>query len=216
MSKSILYVISHSQIHDDRYWNVMKTWGKDIECVFYSDHEDLSKNIIKTSDSTAYGSGEEKLTTMMNVLPDQYLNYDWYIHCDNDTFVNTAKMNQLAQSADPSKIHGLVATIEFPKGMVLHYCGGGASYLMSNQIYHSIYRGKSKIYHSGYGDVAIGVLGRENNVPLQHHDGFHSFPPQHYHYTDRVFIANQYTFHYIKDFKLMNQLYENSKSYTQL
>lgn len=213
--KKILYIISHSELHEDRYWNLIKTWAKDVDHVFYSDHEDKTKHIIKTSNNKSYGSGEEKLTTMMNILPEQYLDYDWYMHCDNDTFVNTKKIFELAQSADPKKIHGLIARIEFPQGVPLNYCGGGAGYLMSNEIYHNFYRGKSKTYNSNYGDVAIGVIARENNIQFQHHEGFNSFPPSHYGMTDSSKIANQYTFHYIHNFDLMKHLYENSKNNSQ-
>lgn len=214
MHNKILFIISHSQLHEQRYNNVIQTWGGDVDCVFYSDHEDLDKNIFKMSNNQSYGSGEEKLTNMMNFLPDKYLGYEWYMHCDNDTFVNTKRIYQLIELIDPNKLHGLVATIEWPKGVRLDYCGGGAGYLMSNHIYHSVYRGKSKICNSNYGDVAIGVTARENNLQIQHHDGFNSFPPAKYGLVDPRVISSHYTFHYINDFSLMKTLYENSKSYS--
>jgi hypothetical protein len=52
----ILYVIMHTQNQNERYDNVMNTWGRDVDCIFYSDHEDLNKNIIISSNDTSYKS----------------------------------------------------------------------------------------------------------------------------------------------------------------
>ena len=56
----ILYVIMHTQNQNERYDNVMNTWGGDVDCIFYSDHEDFDKNIIKSSNDSSYKSNEEK------------------------------------------------------------------------------------------------------------------------------------------------------------
>ena len=43
--KKILYVILHGSMNSSRYFNVKETWGKNVDCLFYSDHEDIEKNI---------------------------------------------------------------------------------------------------------------------------------------------------------------------------
>ena len=50
----------HTQNQNERYDNVMNTWGGDVDCIFYSDHEDFDKNIIKSSNDSSYKSNEEK------------------------------------------------------------------------------------------------------------------------------------------------------------
>ena len=42
----ILVSILHGSMFPSRYDNVIKTWGKDIDHIFYSDHEDLEKHTI--------------------------------------------------------------------------------------------------------------------------------------------------------------------------
>jgi hypothetical protein len=34
-------------MNPDRYFNVKKSWGKNVDCLFYSDHEDEEKNTIQ-------------------------------------------------------------------------------------------------------------------------------------------------------------------------
>ena len=55
--KNILYVILHGLTHKNRYKNVKDTWGKDVDCIFYSDYKD--ENVIKVSNHTDYKSNEK-------------------------------------------------------------------------------------------------------------------------------------------------------------
>ena len=44
--KKILYLLLHTQKHGDRYNNCVNTWLQGQDYLFYSDHEELEKNII--------------------------------------------------------------------------------------------------------------------------------------------------------------------------
>lgn len=215
MKSKIAYILSHSEVQQDRYFNVMETWGKDVDCLFYSDHSDKNySNIIKVSDNRQYGSGEEKLVNAINTLPEEYLDYEWFMFADNDTFINTKNLNSLIESdLDINKLHGLTCNC-WPKDLSLNYCGGGAGFLMSNQTYKKYFRGQIQTYNSLYGDVAVGLHARSKNIDSQFQNGFNSFPPQQYSMNDPYEISKQYSFHYITNFSMMKQLYENSKSYT--
>ena len=57
---NILYCVLHGSVHPDRYNNVINSWGKDQNLLFYSDTEDPDKNIVKVTDRTDYHSNEEK------------------------------------------------------------------------------------------------------------------------------------------------------------
>ena len=58
--KKILYVILHGSINKERFYNIKETWGSNVDTLFYSDYEELDKNIIKVSNRNDYHSNEEK------------------------------------------------------------------------------------------------------------------------------------------------------------
>lgn len=204
---NILYCILHGQIDSQRYTNVVKTWGKNVNFIFYSDHEDINKKIIKVSNRTDYHSNEEKNVNAFKVIAnDPKLNgNDYYFFCDNDTFVNTEALEKFIteNKLDEMKIHGRVDNTWQPD-KTLHYCSGGAGYLMSKKLLLDIFK-NCKNYSTGYSDVSIGIFARENNIEFQHHDGFNSNPPWNPKCLN-LNISNQITFHYIKTIDEMKKV----------
>ena len=210
---NILYCILHTKKQEDRYLNIVKTWASDIDYLFYSDHEDITKNIVKMSDRCDYTSAEEKQVNIIHYLINNsnYHKYDWYFFCDNDSYINTKNVNKLLPNLDKNSICGLKAN-SWPIDPTMFYCGGGAGFIIHRNLLHTLSK-FIKVYNSGYSDVTIGLSARSAGIPIKHYDGFNSFPPSYYNMIKSQ-IDNQISFHYIKSFSEMNTLYENSKSNT--
>lgn len=206
--KKILYLLLHTQKHGDRYNNCVNTWLQGQDYLFYSDHEDLEKNIIKVSNRNDYGSNEEKFVNVVKTLPEEYLDYEWYYFGDNDTFVNTKKLESILDTLDTNKFHGQkICCWSGDKDM--WYLSGGAGKLVSHQNYIEM-RDKIEIRETGLADVCMGKYMKENGKEMEGSELFKSQPPHHYdlNFTD----AKDYvSFHYIKSMEDMNNLYENCK-----
>ena len=199
--KKILYVILHGSMNPDRYYNVKETWGKYLDCMFYSDHEDKEKNIIKVSDRTDYHSNEDKHVNVLKYLGEDIKNYEWFFFCDDDTFVNTKKLEGLLDTFDKNRVHGQMLKTDNYMGNplpppILEYCSGGAGYLIHNEILKIISK-EIKFLNTGYSDVTLGLLLRDLNILVSDSDYFRSQPPSFYGYNDET-IKNYATFHYIK------------------
>jgi len=207
----ILFVLSHSCKQEERYNNIINSWGNNINYFFYSDHEDISKNIYKMSDNSDYGSGEEKQVNAIRYMPEKFKNFKWYMFCDNDTFVNKNNLlNLLNTNIDINKLHGLRAN-SWPNDLNMYYCGGGAGWLMSNYLLNNVFH-DIITYNTGYGDVAVGLFAREKNIQIQHHYGFNSYMPSQYGFDDDT-IRKQITFHYVKtleEMKYLNEIIDTS------
>jgi hypothetical protein len=212
--KKILYVILHGSMNPERYFNVKETWGKDVDCLFYSDHEDAEKNIIKVSDRKDYWSNEPKHINSIIYVGNNINNYEWFFFCDDDTFVNTEKLNSLLDTFDKNKVHGEILRTNNYRGVpipppILEYCSGGAGYLIHSNNLKLISK-EIKILNTGYSDVTLGLFLRELKIPVSNLELFRSQPPNFYNYTTEE-IKNYITFHYIKSKEEMNKLLENIK-----
>jgi len=201
----ILYVILHGSMNPERYYNVVNTWGKNVDYLFYSDHEDSDKKIIKVSNRTDYHSNEDKHINMIHYLIKNIKNYEWFFFCDDDTFVNTKKLEQFIDKLDIESVHGSVLDGTWPGDKTLKYCSGGAGYLISYKLLSKIIN-NVKILNTGYSDVSIGLILRDLKIKSFNYPFFNSQPPQHY----KIPIENvkdYITFHYMKSFDEMNMLF---------
>lgn len=192
----ILYVILHGSINPDRYYNVKETWGKDVDCLFYSDHRDVKKNIIKVSDRNDYHSNEPKHINALTYVSNNITGYDWFFFCDDDTFVNTKKLNEFVIDIDKESVHGSSIKGSWSRDPSLDYCSGGAGYLIHFDLLKKIKK-HVKVFNSGYSDVSLGMTLRELNIKSINHDVFRSQPPEFYNYNINDF-KNFISFHYIK------------------
>jgi len=203
---NILALILHSQKSSQRFENISKTWGQDIDFLFYSDHSSL--NTIKVTDRNDYASAEIKQINIINDLPKEYLNYDWYLFCDDDTFINTSLLLSKINTFDTEEVIGQVIQCWQPD-TTLSYLSGGAGFLMSNKILKSI-KGRIPNYNSGYSDVTMGLFYRENNIKIKHSELFMSQNPGFYNVDDNN-ISKFISFHYIKDYETMRKMHEICK-----
>lgn len=195
--KKILYVIIHGSMHPDRYDNIMDTWGKNVDTIWYSNHNDPTKNIIKMSERSDHWSCEERHLNMIRYCVNNIKDYEWFFFCDNDTFVNTKKMNSLIDTFDPNFVHGYVLEGTFAKDRSLKYCSGGAGYLIHHKLLSKI-EPNLKFYNSHYGDVTLGLCLRDMGVKIIHHDYFKCDTPKIFNITEEHIIKEHISFHYIK------------------
>lgn len=195
----ILYLVIHTQKQPDRYQSIMETWGKNVDILFYSDHEELP-NIIKVSNNSDYNSGEEKQINIINNFPYDKMNYDWFVFVDNDSFVNTKKVLTEIESFDKNYVHGDVCNC-WSNDFSLPYCLGGAGIFVSREILLKL---KGNLTHNPvmWGDVSLGINLRNLNIPVISNSLCHSQPPSLYNIPENE-IKNHLTFHYIKEQNVM-------------
>ena len=212
--KKILYVILHGEVYKERYHNIKDTWGKDKDLLFYGDYEDIDKGIIKVSENKSYRSNEEKHINVLKYFNENSnYNYEWFFFCDDDTFVNSSKLEELLSSFDITQIHGEILRTSFVNGIpipppILEYHSGGAGYLIHNSLLKIISK-DVKFLNTGYSDVTLGICLRDLNIPVSNSDLFKSQPPSFYNYSNKS-ITNQITFHYIKTKDEMYNLLKNT------
>jgi hypothetical protein len=204
----ILFVILHGSVYKNRYDNIIKTWGKNVDCIFYSDYEDINKNIFKVSDRKDYNSNEEKHINSLSFVYNNFKNYEWFFFCDDDTFVNTDNLFNFLNDADKNYIHGTVLKGTYKNNLNLEYCSGGAGYLIHINILKIISE-NIKILNTGYSDVTLGLFLKENNIKHKHSDYFNTQPPNFYK-INTLDTKKYITFHYIKTMEEMQTLYLNS------
>ncbi len=201
---NILYVILHGASSKDRYENIVETWGKDKNIIFYSDYEDLDKKIYKVSNRTDYHSAEEKHLNVITLIKEKFASYDWFFFCDDDTFVNTKNLEN--ENFDKNFIHGYVITGEWPHDVTLPFCSGGAGYLVSKE---NLFKIAENIFipHTGTSDVSFGVIVKNCNLYFLNNEKFNSQAPEFYENKEDK-LKNFITFHYIKTKEHQLQLLE--------
>ncbi len=168
--------------------------GRDY--VFYSDHQDDKKNIIKVSSDNTYHSNEPKFVNVITLLPETYMDYEWYFFGDNDTWVNTEKLESELDGFDTNVLHGSKIYC-WPHDKTLGYLSGGAGILIHNSKFKHL-RDNFKNYKTGYSDVSLGYYMKEYNVECIDNELFKSQAPSHYEILEEN-IPNYISFHYIKD-----------------
>lgn len=137
-------------------------------------------------------------------MPKDSLEYDWYLFCDNDTFVNHSYLSSCLSSFDPQKIYGQQIFC-WQKDISLGYLSGGAGILMSHKsLLHAIDNFKSA--NVGYSDVSFGLYLRDNRIEIINDKRFHSQPPKYYFIKDGD-THKYFTFHYIVDNNYMQKLH---------
>jgi hypothetical protein len=204
--KKILYVILHGKIYSERYYSIKNTWGNNNDLLFYGDYENKDNGIIKVSNDFTYHSNEEK---HINVL--RYLNknpdydYEWFFFCDDDTFVNTNKLDEELLNFDSNYVHGSVIKC-WGADPTLSYCSGGAGYLINYKLLEKIIIGLRN-HKTGYSDVSLGISLRDMNIKNINSSLFNSQPPSNYNY-DINDIKNYISFHYIKTKDEMNHFFK--------
>jgi hypothetical protein len=124
------------------------------------------------------------------------MGYDWYFFVDNDTWVNSNKLESMLDSFDTNVLHGSKIYC-WPNDKTLGYLSGGAGILIHNLKFKHL-RDNFKNYKTGYSDVSLGYYMKEYGVECLDNDMFKSQSPSHYEISEEN-IPNYLTFHYIKD-----------------
>ena len=86
LQNKIIFLCLTTEKYANRRENILKTWGKNVDLLFYSEHEDEESKVVKVCD---VNNAEVKQCSVFQYIRDNNLSYDWYFFCDDDTFVNT-------------------------------------------------------------------------------------------------------------------------------
>jgi hypothetical protein len=191
----------HGSVDKERAENIKKTWGDNVDLLFYGDIKDIDNDMFKVTDRTDYNSNEEKFCNMFNIINTYYGNYEWFFFCDNDTFVNTKLLFEKIDEFDENYIYGQVINT-WPQDKTLHYLSGGAGFLISGKLIDTLNK-DIEILGTNYSDVTFGKYIRENNLKMKHSELFKSQLPEYYNIEN---IKDYITFHYVKTYDKMLEL----------
>jgi|694.fasta_scaffold06402_21 hypothetical protein len=198
MENKILFCVLHGSCYRQRAQNILNTWGKSIDIIFYADYEDEKNKVIKVSERTDYFSNEEKHVNVFKFLVNNNYNFEWYFFCDDDTFVNVKNLYKFLENCDQNSLHGEILMGTYPIDKTLNYCSGGAGYLIHKNIFTPIAENIHKHRSHSHSDVTLGLVCRELNIAAQDSSNlFHSQTPEHYQLDDSA-IVDSITFHYVR------------------
>lgn len=189
----------------DRYKNVVETWGKDIDYIFYSDYEDEKKKIIKTSNNISYYGLEEKILNASKKINEIYCDYDWFFFCDDDTFVNTKLLISKLETFDENYVHGQILVHGWRIDPSLIFCSGGAGTLMHKKLLQKL-SSNIKNNNIGIADVSLCMNMRDNKIEIKNSNLFYNNTPQSKNIKESDY-KNYITFHNIKTEEMMKHLY---------
>ena len=198
------------QKYSDRQDNILKTWGKNKDLYFFSEHSDSSRRVIKVCDDVLgdYQSLTIKFSFLFpEIKKSFYDKYEWYFIGSDDNFVNTKLLEDMLETFDKNKIHGWDYTGEFP---AVKYLSGGAGMLINRILIHKFFDDYNvgPFGHGGhiYSDVTFGVNMAEKNVEFVHNHLFLPEHPSRQHAISFDGIYNYYACHRITTFEEMNEL----------
>ena len=202
----ILYVIMHGIHHTYRYNNVINTWGKDVDYIFYSDYVNDDKNMIKVSNNTDYNGLEEKIINTIKIINNDYIHYDWYLFCDDDTFVNVNLLNKEIENFDEKYVYGKILVDAWSQDYSLIFCsGGGGTLIHKNNL---IKLGSNLKYNNiGVADVSLGMNLRDSQIKIINSELFCCGSPDEQNINESEY-KNYITFHNIRTEENMKKIYE--------
>ena len=212
MKNKILCCILHTEKHPEQWEAIEKTWGAEIDHIYYSDHEDVSKKIIKVSDDCSYKSCVEKNAKVFKILvnDDRYDHYNYYFFVDDDTYVNVPKLRSSIAKGEfnEDKIYGHTWRDKDGGNWLM----GGAGFLMNRKVLKK-FEDCEIVETAKYSDVNVQNHAFHNGVIIEKRKGFNPckyVPPE---YSNNPFdikiqkcpepFAEQFTFHYMKGIDLM-------------
>jgi len=212
MKNKILFCVKTTEKYVNRIDTIIDTWLSGIDdYIFYSDHEDTERNVILSSTDSSYFGCLHKTIWIFNNFKNIYLSdksvletYDWICVVDDDTFVNTKKLDEYVENLDANSVYGdLITPTKDPenpiwKDFVLDheytYHSGGGGVLVPTKLLMDI---EFKQCGTVWDDVTVGVIFGKNNIPLVDSQMFKSQPPEFYG-KDNEDIKNVVTYHHIK------------------
>ena len=135
-------------------------------------------------------------------MKNDFLNYDWYIFIDDDTFVFNERVDKYLSTFDFNKCYYIGYETNHIEKQFCKYMSGGAGYAISNALYKHIYNyvklnGINNAYSHWCDDLCIGLWIQEisNNIEVKyiHNTNFNIKMIK-----DAVSYKNAFTFHELK------------------
>lgn len=218
----VICVVMTTEQYNDRIERIENTWAKDIPTVFYSDHQDTDRKIVKVSDLKEYCDTEEKNINIINMIRDGYENilndYEWICFCDDDTFINSRVVYEEINYLNKLCLHGnLTDRLSNPSNPIYikpgipldlkYLCGGAGFFISTNLLKLS---GNFKNYNTGFGDVGVGMNCYYKKIPVINNELFCSNTPAIHKHSDNI-IKTKLSYHYIKTDDEMKYLYSLTK-----
>lgn len=206
----IHYLLLTTHKYANRHEYLKKTWLKDVSYQFYSDRS--GENTVEVTSNDTYNSNEEKQINILNYVISniaQYEEYDWFCFCDDDTFVNTKKLQSIVETFDPNIVYGEMLNEQvnsdnhmFQRFPGLQYPSGGAGWMISKQQLKTIPVFDN--FKTGYSDVSVGLNLKHLKIESKTHPAFHG---QHFDKHPAINIKDQVSFHYVTKESEMRYLY---------
>lgn len=220
--EKVLFAIKTTKKYESRVDAIFNTWLKEVEdYIFYSEHEDLDKNIIKVCDDGSYGGLEIKGLNFFNLLSSIQTNsgenildfYDWIFFVDDDTFVNVNMLNEFVKTADENSAYGEIFTYETHPSNPMFFVptfdkktkwySGGAGLLISTRALKKVDYFEN--YNTRHDDVSIGINLSKSGIEFVDSNLFKSQPPEFWGDDDNE-VLNKITYHHITEAR-MHELY---------
>jgi hypothetical protein len=156
---------------------VTSTWYKDIDTLFYSDHEDVENNTYKVCKESNYDSNVIKQTRILKDIKEgkvfyknkNALDYKWVLFVDDDTFLNAIYFKKEINGFDENFVYGRshpMFSLLPKRGMVY----GGAGILISIKNIKKIT--KYDYTETNYGDVALSEILFRNKILIKFDERF--------------------------------------------
>jgi hypothetical protein len=201
ITDKILFVIMHGINCQHRYDNVINTWGKNINHIFYSDYEDIGRNIIKTSDKTGYYSLEEKMLNVVKTIYENFKDYEWFLFCDDDTYINVKKLFLELPNFNKDFVYGQILLHGWRENPEVIFCSGGAGTLIHKNNLEKIQNNITN-HNIGIADVSFCMNLTKNNIKIIHSNLFYNNTPQSIG-LEKINYNNYISFHNIKTLEQM-------------
>jgi len=197
----------HGSNNKNRYDNVVNTWCNNINYIFYSDYVNGDKNMIKTSDNSGYDGLEEKMINIIKIIDNNYRQYDWYLFCDDDTFVNVELLNKKIGNFDEKYVYGQEFHQGWSNDTSLIFCSGGAGTLIHKNNLMKLSSNIKNNYVGCASDVSLGMNLRDCQIIIKNSDLFYSDTPESKNISESEY-KNYITFHNIRTEEDMKKIYE--------
>jgi hypothetical protein len=195
LEDNFLILILHSYNTRDRLKSILKSWGKNANILFYADYSDFHERVMQVTKNPNYEAGPEKILNCIKFLPLEHLNYDWYVFCDDDTFLNLNLLEKTLPSFDKNFVYCDIIKC-WDQDPTLEYPSGGAGFAVPNSVFKKL-RFQSELYDTKWSDVCLGLNFKKLNINMKQEGRFHAHPP-HKHNLKLYEVPNHISFHYIE------------------
>jgi len=203
-------ITSSKKFKNIRQQWLKNTWLKNLDYIFLSDINE--EDNIKLSNDSDYSSAEEKVLNGYVYLWEQKNNYDWFIFCDDDTFLNIKKLEDYIKTCNFSNFGYIFTKENDPSNQIwqkegddFKWYSGGAGYVLNKETLKKIHNLRLD-RKTGWSDAATGHLLKKAGITFNHCDKLN----WHNAYTlrhDEEKIKQSISYHYIESEETMKYIY---------